>query len=487
MEVYDKVNPSVVNIQVLVNMGEGMLELPFQNPDDSQPSPDQETPYSGGLGSGFVWDQSGHIVTNNHVVESAERINVVFSDGTNVEATLVGSDPDSDLAVLKVNVPAEQLSPVTLADSDTVKVGQLAVAIGNPFGLDGTMTVGIVSALDRTLPTGDGITPGYSIPNIIQTDAAINPGNSGGVLVDINGNLIGVTAAIESPVRANAGIGFVIPSNIVRKIVPTLISEGSYQHPWLGISAGSLVPQVAEAMSLPENTRGVLVGEVVENSPAAEAGLIGSNQDATIDGSDVKVGGDVIIAIEGNPVQEMDDLISYLSSNTTVGQTIKLTILRNGEEISLDVTLQPRPESSNLSDNQFQTPQQPDEGNPDSEQPGQNVPNASRPRLGIAGLDLSSELAQAMDLTTESGILIIEVTPGSPADNAGLQGGSVPMEFNGETILSGGDVITAIDGQRVTSVAELRNLLSDYVPNASITLTVLRGGEEIQVEVQLAQ
>ena len=216
--------------------------FPFFNlPQGQQP----QQQYQSALGSGFVWDQNGDIVTNNHVVSGADKIEVTFSDGTIVPATLVGADPDSDLAVIKVDVPADKLHPVQLGDSSAVKVGQLAIAIGNPFGLEGTMTTGIISAVGRSLPANDNSTQSYTIPDVIQTDAPINPGNSGGVLVDVQGQVLGVTSAIESPVRASAGVGFAIPSAIVNNVVPALIKDGKYVHSWLGISGTTLVPDLA--------------------------------------------------------------------------------------------------------------------------------------------------------------------------------------------------------------------------------------------------
>jgi 2-alkenal reductase len=277
-------------------------------------------------------------------VEGADQINVIFSDGTSMPAEVVGSDPNSDLAVLKADVPAG-LEPLTLADSSQVKVGQLAIAIGNPFGLEGTMTVGIVSAIGRSLDsqtvTGSGAS--YSIPDIIQTDAPINPGNSGGVLVDAEGRVIGVTAAIESPVRANAGIGFAIPSATVQRVVPDLIQNGSHEYAWLGISATTLTPNLAKAMDLPESQRGVLVIEVTPNSPADQAGLQSSGETVTLNGQQAPVGGDVITAINGVEVRSMDDLISFLASQASVGEQVSLSILRGGAEQSVEVTLAARP------------------------------------------------------------------------------------------------------------------------------------------------
>jgi serine protease Do len=345
--VYTQVNPSVVNIQVVsqTSTSNQTQQLPgapfgFGNPGSGSV---QEA-----LGSGFVWDTQGHIVTNNHVVSGATKISVTFSDGTTLDAKLVGADPDSDLAVIQVDSSAASLQPVELADVSQVKVGQLAIAIGNPYGLSGTMTTGIISALSRSLPVGlDNSTvqsgPTYTIPDIIQTDAAINPGNSGGVLVNTQGQLIGVTAAIESSVQANSGIGFVIPSTIVQKVIPVLIQSGSYDHPRLGISGTSMTPDLAQAMNLDSQQNGALVIDVTANSPAAKSGIQGSNQAVTIQGQQTTAGGDVIIAIDGQPVNSFDDLASYLFTNTEIGQTVTLTVLRQGQEKQIDVTLSSLP------------------------------------------------------------------------------------------------------------------------------------------------
>lgn len=333
--IYTQVNPSVVNVDVTSMIsGADLGNSPFG---DSAPSQQ-------GLGSGFIWDTEGHIVTNNHVVNGADEIRVTFADGTIREAELVGTDPNSDLAVLRVDAPADLLKPITLMDSSQIQVGQLAIAIGNPYGLSGTMTTGIVSALSRTLPvsldsplTQSGAT--YSIPDIIQTDASINPGNSGGVLVDDQGRLMGVTAAIQSSTGANAGIGFVIPSNIVQRVVTVLIETGRYDHTWMGISGVSLTPDLAEAVNLPSDQQGALVMEVVPGGPAEQAGLRGGSQGTTLDGQQALLGGDVIIAIDDRPVQYFEDMVSYLYNETEVGQMIELTVIRDGEQQTIQVTL----------------------------------------------------------------------------------------------------------------------------------------------------
>jgi serine protease Do len=256
--IYTQVNPSLVNIRVVQRQEVRfpvLPEIPFFG--SSLPRGPPEL-IRRGLGSGFVWDHEGYIVTNNHLVDGADRITVTFHDGTTVLAKVVGTDPESDIAVVKVDLPDERLEPVRMADSTQVKVGQLALAFGNPFGLQSTMTVGFVSTLGGIIPveSGNGDGPSYTIPDIIQTDAPINPGNSGGVLVDDAGRVIGVTSAIISPMGAAVGIGFAIPAAIVQKAVPVLLKTGRYTHPWLGVSGISLTPDLAKAMELKPEQRG---------------------------------------------------------------------------------------------------------------------------------------------------------------------------------------------------------------------------------------
>ncbi len=352
-QVYNQVNPSVVNIQV--ESGTAGLSTGNNNP-LGQSQGVQEA-----LGSGFVWDMRGHIVTNNHVVEGADKITVTFASGTTVTAKVVGADPNADLAVIQVSAAAGELHPVTLADSTQVKVGELAIAIGNPFGLSGTMTEGIVSALSRSLPVqsqnnnnndpfssqnGQSSGATYSIPDIIQTDAAINPGNSGGVLVNDQGQVLGVTAAIQSSSNSNSGIGFVIPSAIVNRVVPSLIKTGTYKHPYIGITGTSLDSDLNAAMNLKANQRGVLIIDVGSGTPAEQAGLRPSNNQAIVAGQTAPVGGDIITAVNGHAINSIDDLTSYLFDNTQVGQTVTLTILRQGHEQTVKVTLGALPSST---------------------------------------------------------------------------------------------------------------------------------------------
>jgi S1-C subfamily serine protease len=325
VNLYQRVNPAVVYIEVLVNDGGTLAPL--------------------GSGSGFVIDTEGRIVTNNHVVEQADALRVVFSDGNVADAQILGLDPYSDVAVVQVDIPPERLVPLELSDSSTLQVGQRVVAIGNPFGLEGTMTVGIVSALGRTLPAqvlqGTGR---FSNPEIIQTDAAINPGNSGGPLLDIRGRVIGVNTAIRSMTGTNSGIGFAVPVNTVKRIVPALIEEGAYRYPYLGITYDTrfTMAELAGPLGLPV-THGALIDKVTSGTAASQAGLRGGNHEVEVMGTTVNAGGDIIVAIEGYKLRDFDDLIAYLVRETEVGQEVTLTVIRDGEELEIPVMLGERP------------------------------------------------------------------------------------------------------------------------------------------------
>ena len=344
--IYTLVNPSVVNISVLQKQEATLPTLP-QIPGFPFPGPQgPQQQYSQALGSGFIWDNAGNIVTNNHVVANADNISITFYDGTVIPGKVVGTDPDSDLAVVKVDMPTDQLKPVQTADSTQLKVGQLTIAIGNPFGLQGTMTVGFVSGLGRLLPANENaVGPTYIIPDIIQTDAAINPGNSGGVLLDDTGKVIGVTSSIATTSGTSAGVGFAIPSAIVQQVVPALIKTGHYDHPYLGVSVVSLNPDLAGAMNLQTNQRGALVEIVTAGSPADKAGLQASQKQVTINGQQVLVGGDVIVAYNGQVVKSSDDLVTFLARSGSVGQTVSLTVLRGGKQIQVQFTPGVRPSS----------------------------------------------------------------------------------------------------------------------------------------------
>jgi S1-C subfamily serine protease len=291
------------------------------------------------IGSGFVIDEEGHVVTNNHVAEAAEELLVTLADEQTVPAKALGLDPGSDLAVLKIDVPAEGLTVAELGESAGLQVGQRAIAIGNPFGLERTVTTGVISSLARTLSRDDS---DFQLAELIQTDAAINPGNSGGPLLNSQGQVIGVNTAIASDTGTNSGVGFAIPVDIVRRVVPELIASGRYRHPWLGITGGTITSEMVEAASLPVET-GVLIAEVEPGSPAEEASLRGGSQWVQVSGLPMLVGGDIVIAINGVQVKRFDDVVNYLASHTGVGDVVELTIVRGGQEIEVGVTLEERP------------------------------------------------------------------------------------------------------------------------------------------------
>ncbi len=293
----------------------------------------------GCIGSGFVLDREGYVVTNNHVAEASPDLLVTLADETTVPATVVGSDPGSDLAVLKIDLPADRLSVVELGDSSSLRVGQRAIAIGNPFGLERTITTGIISSLGRTLLRDDSA---FQLAEVIQTDAAINPGNSGGPLLDSQGRVIGVNTAIRSTSGVNSGVGFAIPVDIVKRVVPELIDRGRYRHTWVGVTGLTISPEMVEAMSLPVET-GVLVFEVEEGGPAARAGLQGGNRETRVAGRPMLAGGDIVIAIDSVDVKRFDDLVNFLATRTTVGDVLTLTVVRDKAEIKIDVTLEERP------------------------------------------------------------------------------------------------------------------------------------------------
>ena len=297
-----------------------------------------------GSGSGIVYDQEGHLITNYHVIEDADELLVTLPDETTVSASVVGADPSNDLAVLKVDVSPELLHPVPLGQSDDLQVGQFVVAIGNPFGFERTLTVGVVSALGRVIESPDE----RFIGEIIQTDAAINPGNSGGPLLDLSGRIIGVNTAIFSPSQASAGIGFAVPVDTVRRVVPELIARGYYPHPWLGLSyVWNLSPDRAQilreaGMDVPVE-EGVLLLEISADSPAARAGLRGGQDRVRLGRSVLLIGGDILTAIDGEPIATSRDLLRFLDTRTVVGQTIQVTVWRDGQEVTLAVTLDEQP------------------------------------------------------------------------------------------------------------------------------------------------
>jgi len=292
-------------------------------------------------GSGFVFDKEGHIITNNHVVKNTEKISVTFVDGRSYSAEIIGTDPYADIAVIKLDIDSEKLYPLPIGDSSKLRVGEQVAAIGNPFGLSGSMTSGIVSQLGRLLPVQG---TSFSIPDVIQTDAAINPGNSGGPLLNMKGEVVGINTAIYSNDGSFSGVGFSIPSNLVLKIIPTLIKEGEFQHPWVGISSANITPDLAELLNL-DDAKGVLIITVVKDSPADKAGLRGSSQTATVNEVEYTIGGDVILSVDGTEVRQVNDLLTHLQREKNVSDTLNLEILRDGKIINIILTLEERPKS----------------------------------------------------------------------------------------------------------------------------------------------
>ena len=311
---------------------EGVVQIIVRKSNDSSIERD--------IGSGIVYDISGHVITNNHVVADAQKIRVVFHDGQSYTGKVIGTDPFADLAVVRVDADPEVLHPLQLGDSSKLRIGDEVAAIGSPFGLTGSMTSGIISQLGRLLTPPDASS--FSIPNVIQTDAAINPGNSGGPLLNMQGEVIGINTAIQSSTGEFSGLGFAIPSNTMKRIIPALIHDGHYKHPWLGISGISIDPDLSSTLELPVQS-GFLIQNVVPDSPASEAGLQGYKENKTIDGTKYKIGGDIIVGVDGNPVEKIEDILNYLQEQRSVGDTITLKIIREGKTVELSLTLQERP------------------------------------------------------------------------------------------------------------------------------------------------
>ena len=481
-------------------------------------------PLNSGLGSGFVYDNDGHIITNYHVValaslsgESSNNISssnnntdiiVTFNDGSVYNARVVGSDRFSDIAVLRVeNISESKLVPLTFGNSSQAKIGEQVVAIGNPFGLSGTLTVGVVSGLGRTIPSlGDDQQeqeqpplpetpfddlfpdiPGlpfqqpplipdqqqqersgaFSIPDIIQTDAAVNPGNSGGPLLNMEGQVIGMNTAIFSETGVYAGIGFAIPSNTITKIVPSLITTGSYQHPWLGLIGIDITPDIAEALGLSlEEAKGFLIIGVNEGSPADKAGIRGGDRVTNVNGREIRLGGDIVLKIDNQDVRKIEDILTYLEGQKHVGDTVQLTIVRDGKTQTVNATLTPRPGS-----NQSQQLQ------PQSEQ--------QRPSLGISGTNVTPAIAKAMNMTQATGFLVVDIIAEGPADKAGIRGGYLISNINGTDIELGGDVILRIDNKTVNTIDDILSYLDTRKVNDTVQLTILREGNVENVPVQL--
>ena len=417
------------------------------------------------LGSGFVYDNRGHVITNFHVVNGENEFLVTFSDGSIYSGQVVGTDAFSDLAVMNVSsVPQEKLKPLTMGNSSKLAVGEQVAAVGNPFGLSGSMTEGIISALGRQLPSIQepafgselALESSFSIPDIIQTDAAINPGNSGGPLLNMKGEVIGINSAIFSNTGVYAGVGFAIPSNTIQKVASALIENGTYFHPWIGIQGVDITPAISEAMNLNLNeSRGFLVTEVNENGPADMAGIQGGNDSATLDGrNDIKLGGDIITAIDGKAVTKIDDLLKYLERQSKVGDKVSLEIIRDGASIDKVVTLGKRPTSDTI----FQT------GN-------------KQLSLGITGVNVTPIIAEAMNLTESKGFLVATVRANGPADKAGIQGGFRIETLNNTQYTLGGDVIVQIDNKTVDTIENIKDHINGKKEGDVVSVKILRNGE----------
>jgi serine protease Do len=449
-DLFDKVEKSVVQITE-----PGSIQA-------TEPDPSR-------LGSGFVYDKLGHIVTNFHVVDGSKnnKVYVTFLDGVSYEGDIIGTDPYSDLAVIKLSEVDKNVSsklvPIELGNSSTIRIGQKVVAVGNPFGLSGSLSEGIVSGLGRLMPAGDNggqppnpfdktqimkPVPSFSIPDIIQTDAAINPGNSGGPLIDMSANVIGINTAIFSNTGVYSGIGFAIPSNSLTKIVPLLIKNGEYDHPYIGINGFDITPEIAKLLNLPEAV-GFLVINVTDDSPAKLAGILGGNKSMLINGLPIELGGDIVTEIDNKPVRKVDDILSYLENYKRIGDNVTLTVLRGPDlvkqVVSIPLTARPSLET-----------------------------NLSKPSLGVIGLDVTPEIANLMNVSRDNGFLITSIISNSSASKANLRGGYTITEVNGTVLELGGDIIVKMDSVDIKNQMDIKNYLKTKNIGDSVIITVLR-------------
>jgi serine protease Do len=516
-------SPSLTPTEIFSKVQDSVVQVTTTNRDIAGP-------LNSGLGSGFVYDNDGHIITNYHVValaslsgESSNNISssnnnteiiVTFNDGSVYNARVVGSDRFSDIAVLSVeNISKSKLVPLTFGNSSQAEIGEQVVAIGNPFGLSGTLTVGVVSGLGRIIPSlpddqqeqeqqqqpppllpenpfGDQFPdiPGlpfqqpplipdqqqqersgaFSIPDIIQTDAAVNPGNSGGPLLNMEGQVIGMNTAIFSETGVYAGIGFAIPSNTITKIVPSLITAGSYQHPWLGLIGADITPDIAKALGLSlDEAKGFLVIGVNEGSPADKAGIRGGDRVTNVNGREIRLGGDIVLKIDNKDVRKIEDILTYLEGQKHVGDTVQLTIVRDGKTQTVNATLTPR------------------QGNNQSQQLQPQSEQQQRPSLGILGTNLTPSIAKAMNITQPTGFLVVDIIAEGPADKAGIRGGYVISNINGSEMELGGDVILKIDNKTVNTIDDVLSYLDTKKVNDTVQLTILREGKVENLPVQL--
>lgn len=450
-------------------------------------------------GSGFIYDNLGHIVTNYHVVADPQKgqetnldgreFHVTFLDGTTQIGRVIGTDPYSELAVIELeNMTGNSLIPLPLGNSSQLRIGQPVVALGNPFGLSGSMTEGIVSGFGRIMPSsvpqGDLLlrqqdSPSFLIPTLIQTDAAINPGNSGGPMLNTVGEVIGMNTVVLSNSDVYAGIGSAIPSDIIRKVVPDLISRGTYKHPYIGIAGVDMTPEIAREMDM-NDSRGFLVTEVTSGSPAERSGIRGGGALKDVNGRQIELGGDVIVAVDNVTVRKIEDLLSYLQSDRSVGETVILRVIRDGKPQEIGMTVETRP-----------TQQQQETGQSQQE----------RPTLGINAINITEQIAARMNLTGQQqqpqqrefsgndlvgqlgGVLVVDVFADGPAERAGLRGGFVVADIDGTPIEIGGDVITRIDDTMIPNVEALDEFIENKSIGDTIQVTVIRNAQSLKVPV----
>ena len=450
-------------------------------------------------GSGFIYDNLGHIVTNYHVVADPQKgqetnldgkeFHVTFLDGTTQIGRVIGTDPYSELAVIELeNMTGNSLIPLPLGNSSQLRIGQPVVALGNPFGLSGSMTEGIVSGFGRIMPSsvpqGDLLlrqqdSPSFLIPTLIQTDAAINPGNSGGPMLNTVGEVIGMNTVVLSNSDVYAGIGSAIPSDIIRKVVPDLISRGTYKHPYIGIAGVDMTPEIAREMDM-NDSRGFLVTEVTSGSPAERSGIRGGGALKDVNGRQIELGGDVIVAVDNVTVRKIEDLLSYLQSDRSVGETVILRVIRDGKPQEIGMTVETRP-----------TQQQQETGQSQQE----------RPTLGINAINITEQIAARMNLTgqqqqpqqrefsgndlvgQQGGVLVVDVFADGPAERAGLRGGFVVADIDGTPIEIGGDVITRIDDTMIHNVKALDEFIENKSIGDTIQVTVIRNAQSLKVPV----
>jgi S1-C subfamily serine protease len=477
-------------------LGRNLTTL-FNEVDQSivQISDPRSTSFGSRQGSGFIYDRLGHIVTNYHVVADPQEnqetdlgerdFHITFLDGTTYIGRVVGADLYSELAVMKVeNVTGKRLVPLPLGNSSQLSIGQPVLAVGNPFGLSGSMSEGIVSGFGRVLPSsipqGDLLlrqqdTPPLLIPNLIQTDAAINPGNSGGPLLNTAGEVIGMNTEIFSNTGGFAGVGSAIPSDILMKVVPELISTGTYRHPYIGIAGVDMSPEIALEIGL-NDSRGFLVTEVTSGSPAERSGIRGGGTLKEINGKQIEIGGDVIVAVDGVTVRKIEDLLMYLQSERSVGENVILSVVRDGKTLEIGMTVAARPTQRQLESEQSQL---------------------QHPTLGINTINMTEEIAARMNLTgsqlqqapnnvregERDGVLVVDILADGPAANAGIRGGFIVADINGTPVEIGGDVIVRIDNTTISNVKALNEFIESKGIGDTIQVTVLRNAQLLKIPV----